>query len=144
MATVDVLSPSDLFFEQAVKTVERWAQQEPSELEKSDFLREVVKSLDDPGTVEVFDTEIRELAVRALRADNAFTHVKNTLDAFVIAFGNQFPGIRPFQSEWNGYRSVRWYYSKCSALHADEDDFLALESVHLHLTRLCLEDRSGI
>ena len=107
MAKVDVLSPSDLFFEQAVKTVERWAQQEPSELERSDFLFQVVKYLQEPGTIEIFDGALRELAVRAVRADNAFAHVEETLEAFVREYGGRFPGIRQFQVEWNGYKSVR-------------------------------------
>ena len=106
MATVEILSPSDISFEQAVKTVERWTQQEPSESERLNFLHEVVKSLDEPGSGEVFDAAIKELAVRAIKADNAFAHVQDTLEAFLREHGNQFPGLEPFQSEWNGHKWV--------------------------------------
>ena len=116
MAAVDIHLPSASALEAATKTVERWAQSEPTEEEKLEFLRKAINAIGMPENVKVFRDAMTELAVRAVLTDNAFARVKNTMDAFVREHGDRFPGIKPFQSEWNGYKSVRWSFTFYSRL----------------------------
>lgn len=107
MAAVQTQNPVSLTFEAAEKKVEQWAEEPPTEEEQLEFLRKAIKDLGEPGNEEVFKAAMKELGVRAVNTDNAFARVKNTLDAFVTNHGDRFPGLKAFQTEWNGYRSVR-------------------------------------
>jgi hypothetical protein len=105
MATVAVLPPSDLPIEYAAETVPA----EPTDKEKLEFLEKAIKDLGEPGNVEIFREAMKELGVRAVQTDEAFARVKDTMDRFVKDHGVDFPGIVPFQKEWDGYATVRWY-----------------------------------
>ena len=50
---------------------------------------------------------IKDFGDRVVETNNAFFRVGNTLDKFVGEYGGRFPGLVPFQREWNGYISVR-------------------------------------
>ena len=115
MAAADVLHPSVLSFQTAVKTVERWVQEEPTDEEKLKFLRQAIKDLGEPGNEQVFEAAMKDLGIRAVRTDEAFDRVERTMKTFVKDHGDQFPGLKPFQEEWSGYTSVR-YCPTCVSL----------------------------
>ncbi|KAF8801916.1 hypothetical protein BYT27DRAFT_7197625 [Phlegmacium glaucopus] len=105
MATVAVLPPSKLSFDSAPETAKPLDQVGPTEDEILEFLEKSIKALGEPGNVAIFKQAMEELGIRAVNTDDAFARVKNTMDAFVNEHGGQFPGIIPFQQEWNGYKS---------------------------------------
>ena len=65
-----------------------------------------INDLNIPGP-EVFKAAMKKLAVSAIYTDEAFARFKTTLDLVVKEYGDQFPGLKPFQSEWDRYTSVR-------------------------------------
>ncbi|KAF8801908.1 hypothetical protein BYT27DRAFT_7197611 [Phlegmacium glaucopus] len=105
MATVDVLPPSDLSCDSAAKKPKILAQVGPTEDKILEFLEKSIQALGEPGNVAIFKQAMEELGIRAVNTDDAFARVKNTMDAFVNERGDKFPGIIPFQQEWNGYKS---------------------------------------
>ena len=116
MATAAVLTPSDLSFENATETVKCWAQKEPTEDETLVFLKQAIRDLGKAVNVTIFREAMKELGIHAVKTDNNFAHIQNTMDAFINHHGNRFPGLIPFKKEWDGYRLVRWYSTFCLLL----------------------------
>jgi hypothetical protein len=100
MTTVAALPSSDFSesFEHALATVKQWANAEPTDDEKLEFLEKAIKDLGQPGNVEVFREAMKELGRRAAKTGEAFDDVLMTL---IKIDQVRYPGVHPFLVEWS-------------------------------------------
>ena len=102
---------------QAVK----WKSQEPTEDEKKEFLKTTIKDLEDPELAADVSKNLEDLAVTAVKTDEAFDKVGRYFKNFVEQSGTDFPGLAGYLTQWTGHQDV----SPCSLilLPLDNENF---------------------
>jgi hypothetical protein len=98
------MSPSA--FELALKAIEDWKSNPPTEEDRIKFLKDTIAGLEDPKQASELSKNLEGLAVIAVKTDESFANVANYFKNFVDKHGHDFPGLSDYLKEWDGFQIV--------------------------------------
>jgi ABC-type transporter Mla subunit MlaD len=89
----------------AVKVLERYKTEGVSREESDAFLQAAIDDLQ-KGNTDEFAENVAKVSDSAIAVDEAFDRVKRGLSDLVDKFGGDFPDLKAYLNEWNGYDQV--------------------------------------
>jgi hypothetical protein len=93
-----------LSHEQSLALLQRW--DTLSDDDKMEHQKEILKVLEEPGSVDKFSQQCKEIGQRAVVIDTSFKRVHEGFDEIIEKFGKDFPEVKEYGARWDGLRSV--------------------------------------